>query len=137
MNYYNSYLDKDENGKTIYTVTHVTDDKLKYRTMEECARMVIDDRDIMPLNAIPYKLGQTIYWVVGDITDRQVKDLCAVYDKDWDIGVVKFTVKGYMYDNQGLRILVKEIPYYESQFALGKKDEVFSDLEIADRALHD
>lgn len=138
MNYFNTQQDKGEDGKYTYTLTHVTDDKVNFKLMQHCARMAVDNRtNACPFISVPYALDERIYWVVGDITDRQIKDLCVVYDEQYDIGVVKFTVSGYIYNKNGIAILVKEIPYHESVFALNNKDQLFSDLESAEKSLHD
>lgn len=138
MNYFNTQQDKGKDGKYTYTLTHVTDNKDKFKLMQHCARLTVDNNiDKCPFINIPYMLGETIYWVVGDIIDRQIKDLCVIYDEQYDIGVVKFTVNGYIYNKNGITILVKEIPYHESLFALSNKDQLFSDLESAEKSLHD
>lgn len=136
MNYFNTQQNKDENNKITYTLTHVTDDKKSFRTIQNCARLIVDNKvNDAPFSELPFSIGETIYWLIGDITDRQVKDLCVIYDEEWDIGVVKFTVYGYIYTKNRVAIMTKEIPYQESLFCLTNNDEIFSSLELAEAAL--
>ena len=44
----------------------------------------------------PCKVGDKVYWVIDNITDRNIKEFCIAYDEETDFGVCEFTVYGFM-----------------------------------------
>ena len=70
----------------------------------------------------PCKVGDKVYWVVDNITDRNIKEFCITYDEKTDFGVCEFTVYGFMRrEDNSLRICIEEIEYY-TVFFLYEKD---------------
>ena len=70
----------------------------------------------------PCKVGDKIYWVIDNITDRNIKEFCIAYDEETDFGVCEFTVYGFMKrEDNNLRIYIEEIDYY-TVFFLYEKD---------------
>ena len=70
----------------------------------------------------PCKVGDKIYWVIDNITDRNIKEFCIDYDEKTDMGICEFTVYGFMKrEDNSLRICIEEIDYY-TVFFLYEKD---------------
>ena len=43
------------------------------------------------------KIGQEVYWNIGNVTERNLKENCIEYDKDTDCGLVVFTIDTFIF----------------------------------------
>ena len=102
--------------------------------LEEYAEELLANGVIVP----PCKVGDKIYWVIDNITDRNIKEFCIDYDEKTDMGICEFTVYGFMKrEDNSLRICIEEIDYF-TVFFLYEKDigkTVFLTKEEAEKAL--
>ena len=58
---------------------------------------------------IPFSIGSTVYWIIDDINERNLKEFVVYDDSGKNLGITKFTIAKYIISEHGVGIQFEEL----------------------------